>query len=423
MKSSKILASLIGLIILLGGTIPQASGQNGTLTPYSRYGYGILRDRATSTQRSMGGIGYAMQNGRQINAMNPASYASVDSLTFLFDLGIDLTSMWQSEETSAGTTLKDNTFGGGLDYVTMQFRICRNFGMSIGLVPFSSVGYSFGDEISNGVAARQGSGSLNELYAGIGGKIYKGLSVGVDFSYFFGSIINDSYAIVAGTGSQGVFQKSMKVRDWNLSAGIQYRLRTTGDQHMTLGLTYRPGKTLLGTAATYYYVENLSSPETFDEHKLRDNYTIPETWGAGINYAVGTRWMFETDFTYQPWSKAKYRGFESDEITHEFANRWKVAVGGQFVPNARGNYGQRLNYRLGAHYNRDYTIIKGNNLHEYGISMGVGFPVPSFKTTVNLGVEWLHRQASPQALIKENYLNITLGINFNEMWFRQSRIY
>ena len=74
-------------------------------------------------------------------------------------------------------------------------------------------------------------------------------------------------------------------------------------------------------------------------------------------------------------------------------------------------------------FNRDYLIVRGNNVREYGLSVGLGFPVPTFKTTVNLGFEWKHRQASPQSLIKEDYLNITLGINFNEMWFRPSKIY
>ena len=49
--------------------------------------------------------------------------------------------------------------------------------------------------------------------------------------------------------------------------------------------------------------------------------------------------------------------------------------------------------------------------------------MPSFKTIVNLGFEFRHRQGYPQALIKENYFNLTLGINFNEMWFRKSKIY
>ena len=53
-----------------------AMAQNTVITPYSRYGYGILSDNASSMQRSMGGVGYAMNSGRQINVMNPASYAA-----------------------------------------------------------------------------------------------------------------------------------------------------------------------------------------------------------------------------------------------------------------------------------------------------------------------------------------------------------
>ncbi len=41
---------------------------------------------------------------------------------------------------------------------------------------------------------------------------------------------------------------------------------------------------------------------------------------------------------------------------------------------------------------------------------------------INLGVEWKHRAAHPATLISENYLNITLGVNFNELWFWQRRI-
>ena len=68
-------------------------------------------------------------------------------------------------------------------------------------------------------------------------------------------------------------------------------------------------------------------------------------------------------------------------------------------------------------------MIRGNNLREYGITGGFGFPVPGFKSVVNLGLEWKHRRCSPVALIKEDYFNITIGINFNEMWFQKSRIY
>ena len=119
MKISKILSALIAL--QLSGTLAVIA-QNGTMTPYSRYGYGILKDNATAAQRNMGGVGYAMISGRQINVMNPASYAAIDSLTFLFDMGIDFTTMWQNE-TVDGNKLSDKQSGGGLDYITMQFPI------------------------------------------------------------------------------------------------------------------------------------------------------------------------------------------------------------------------------------------------------------------------------------------------------------
>ncbi len=47
---------------------------------------------------------------------------------------------------------------------------------------------------------------------------------------------------------------------------------------------------------------------------------------------------------------------------------------------------------------------------------------PNGKTMINIGFEWRHRQAYPQALLTENHFTVTLGINFNEMWFFQRRI-
>lgn len=399
------------------------NAQNGTLTPYSSYGYGLLRDHATSMQRSMGGVGYAMNSGRQINAMNPASHAAIDSLTFLFDMGIDVTNLWQTEEQN-GKTVKDNNFGGGIDYATIQFPLGRYMGGSVGLLPYSSVGYSFGTEIENGLDSRQGAGGLNELYVAIAGKPFKGFTVGANISYLFGTIINETYATLSSAQS-ALFQKQMIVRDYHLNFGAQYSLGLNKGDRLTLGIVYSPEKTLLGTARQVYYdTSEDSKPEFYDEHKLKDNYSLPETWGAGINYRFGRTAMLEFDYTYQPWSKAKYRGYENDgEPVMTFGDRTKYAVGAEYTPDMRGGYHKRMTYRLGGFWSDDYMKLRGNQLREYGVTVGVGFPVPTFKTTINLGIEWLHRQAQPVALIKENYLNITLGVNFNEMWFRQSKIY
>ncbi len=419
MKISRI--ALI-LALLLTATAPVVA-QNGTMTPYSAYGVGILRDRATSIQRAMGGVGYAMNSGRQINAMNPASYAAIDTLTFLFDMGIDLTAMWQTEKQN-GELIKDKDFGGGLDYVTMQFPLGKYMGGSVGLVPYSSVGYSFGSQIDNGIDSRQGSGSLNELYLGVAGRPFKGFTVGANISYLFGTVLNETYAVLSSQQS-ALFQKQMIVRDYRLTFGAQYFFSPVAGDRLTLGLTYTPGKPLLGTGRQVYLDTALDEykPQFSDEHKLKGNYSLPETWGAGINYQFGREVMVEFDYTFQPWSKAKYRYTEENEHLQSYADRSKYALGIQYVPNFRGSYFKRVNYRLGAYWADDYLKLRGNQLREYGITAGFGFPVPEFKTTINLGFEWLHRQAHPNPLIKENYLNITIGVNFNEMWFRQSKIY
>ena len=256
---------------------------------------------------------------------------------------------------------------------------------------------------------------------GIAGKPFKGFTVGANISYLFGTLLNETYAQLTSS-SYGVFQDQIEVRDFHLVFGAQYSLDLNKTDRLTLGLTYSPAKTLLGTSRPAAYAPGEGEPTFSNEHSLKGNYSLPEKWGAGINYQFGRRVMLEFDYTFQPWSKAKYRGF-GDELNFEFADRTKYALGFQYTPDFRGSYLKRVNYRLGGFYTDDYLKIRGNQLREYGVTLGFGFPVPTFKTTVNLGFEWLHRQAHPNPLIKENYLNITLGINFNEMWFRQSKIY
>lgn len=394
-----------------------AVAQSGTNTPYSAFGYGILRDHATSAQRAMGSVGVAMSSGRQTNAMNPASYAAIDTLTFLFDMGLDYTHMSQTEGDKS-----NSQYGGGLDYATMHFPITRWMGASVGVLPFSSVGYSFGNDISNGYDSRQGSGGINQLYGGLALRPFKGFSVGANVSYLFGNILNSTYALPTSSSSMGsVFQDQMEVRDYYINLGAMYGFNVAREHRITLGATFAPEKTLLGTARQVYYEQGSSNGvETKNEHPLKDNYTIPYTVAAGINYEWDRTLMFEADYTFQPWTKAKYKGFEP---LFNFADRSKYAVGLQYVPNFRGNYLSRINYRIGAYMCDDYMKFKDNQMKEFAITAGFGFPVPAMKSTVNLGLEWMRRQTSPTVLIKENYLNLTLGITFNEMWFHQRKLY
>lgn len=410
----KINKHLFAIALLLGVALGVAA--QTAMTPYSRYGYGILQDNATSAQRAMGGVGYAMNSGRQINVMNPASYASIDSLTFLFDMGISATALWSEENGNKG---KD--FGGGLDYITMQFPLGKYMGGSVGVLPFTSVGYSFGNEIVHGANAYEGSGGINQLYAGVSGRLFDRLNIGVNASYLFGTTINDIYAYTS-EGSTSLFERVMQVRDWRLQFGAQYTIDLSNKNRLTLGAVYSPGKTLLGkTWGMKYDIDSDATPDTIGYTSTKNKYSLPDCWGVGINYEWNNRLMAEVDFTYQAWKDAKYSALEDFENTR-FDNRWEISAGLQYTPKLRGNYAQRIQYRLGGFYNHDYLMVGDNNVKEYGVTAGFGLPVNGFKTIVNIGFEYRHRQATPNPLVKEDFFNITLGVNFNEMWFWKNKI-
>ena len=413
-------AKIILTLTILIGSVLGLSAQNSTITPYSRFGYGILSDNATASQRNMGGVGYAMNSGRQINVMNPASYAAIDSLTFLFDMGVDFTTLWSKEN---GTSNK--AYGGGLDYVTMQVPITKWLGASAGILPYGSTGYAFGNDIKNGSVERNGTGSLNQLYLGAGVNPVKGLYVGFNVAYLFGTITNSDYVTTSG-GLSSLFERQMEVRDWRADIGVQYVLPISRKNTLTFGLTYSPKKNLHGNVYGIYYDASASGvvPDTVNAGDTRMNgrYSTPESWGAGINWQWNNKLMVEADFTYQPWSKAKFATIEHFE-SNRFANRYRVGLGLQYQPEQRASYFKCIRYRAGVFYDRDYIMVRDNHVKEYGASIGFGLPVPGFKTLVNIGLEYRHRQASPQALVKEDYLNLTVGINFNEMWFRKSKIY
>ncbi len=413
--TSKITITLF-LLVMTG-----AAAWSQILSPYSKFGYGLLDNNATAAQMQMGGVGYAMSSGRQINVMNPASYAAADSLTFLFDMGLDFTTLKSSELNAEGKKNTDTQYGGGLDYITMQVPIGKRMGASVGLLPYSSVGYAFGSEIRNGLNQRQGSGGINQLYVGFAGRVYKGLSLGVNASYLFGNIIND-ITITTDGGSESLFEQVMQVRDFRFQVGAQYKFDIDKNNRMSLGLVYSPGKDLLGKAwVTKYDINADEAPDTISTAKLRHNAELAQTWGAGIGYEWKRKLYVEADFTYQPWSKVKTLSLPNFEGTR-FADRYQASLGASFTPALRGGYLSRITYRMGGFYNRDYMMVGDSHVKEFGFGLGFGLPALSSKTVINLGVEFRHRAATDKNLLKENYFNIRLGINFNELWFFQRKI-
>ena len=120
----------------------QLVSQNNTNSPYTRFGYGDLTEGTASELRGMGGVGIANRSKSTINVLNPASYSSVDSLTFQFDVGAGARfSHFMTKGTDGN--LSNSAFNANLEYLTMRFPLGKWLGFSAGLLPYSFSGYNF----------------------------------------------------------------------------------------------------------------------------------------------------------------------------------------------------------------------------------------------------------------------------------------
>ena len=211
------------LLMMVTGT---AIAQNNTNSPYTRYGYGDLSDQSFGNSKAMGGIAFGLRDGAQINPTNPASYTAIDSLTFLFEGGVSLQNM-----NISGGGLKLNAKNASFDYLAMQFRLAPWMAMSVGLLPYSNVGYTVSDSqtTDNGLAYSRsftGDGGLHQMYVGAGVKVLKNLSVGVNASYFWGDITRSLTQLYPNTASAYSYirQNAVSVSDYKLDFGLQYTL-------------------------------------------------------------------------------------------------------------------------------------------------------------------------------------------------------
>ena len=355
MRTVRTIALLL-LVVAAGFLVARAQI---VTTPYSKMGYGMLSDNVSSIQRSMGGVGYAMKGGRIINVMNPASYANVDSLTYLWDVGVDLTNLWSKENGNKGYN-----FGGGLDYLTGHFRVTKGLGAAFGLLPYSSVGYSYGGDIDGGSESRSGNGGFNQLFVGVGYEPVKNLSVGFNFAYLFGSTSNTT---LINSNSTSYFNRNMKMRDWNAQFGLQYSLPLSkGRDLLTVGATFQPKKSFHGDAWATSFDSQDSKVDTIGFTSMSGKYEQPASIGVGLSYNLNRKLTLEADYTYQKWSKAKYESIEGFEPSPmHFDDRWKIAGGVQFTPNKRGSYVGAMSFRAGVFYNHDYMNYNGNNVRDY----------------------------------------------------------
>lgn len=417
--------------------------QNNTNSPYTRYGYGELADRSFGAGRAMGGIGYGLRSPKQINPLNPASYSCMDSLTFLFDIGVAGQLSWFDDSFN-----KQKNINGNLEYVALQFPIAKWLALSAGLLPYSYVGYDFGsleqdilpdgstDPLNMSTRLYDGSGGLTQLYFGAGVDVWKKrLSVGANFSYLFGNITHERTVTPNSSDAYtvSVWQKT-RVSDIKMDFGVQYTHPFSAKERLTVGATYSPKQSL--SNKVYNTQQTLQSTTSGTALVSSQGDTlknvpmgIPNSFGAGFSYVKDNKFTVGADVLYEQWDKVTFpwpdKGTAADEKT-SFKNRLRVGAGAEFIPQYFGkSYLGKINYRVGAHYSNSYIQINGGGYKEYRASVGLGFPLPlmyGHTSMLNITMEYVKVKPQVKTMIDEQYFRFTLNYTFNEGWFRKRKI-
>ena len=422
-KGTNLKRTLLLGCLALAATVTGMHAQNNTNSPYTRYGYGALSDMGASNSRAMGGIGYGLRDKYHTNYLNPASYTAIDSLTFKFEGGVTL----QNTNFDDGT-LRQNAKNTSFDYLTMHFRLGKTLAMSLGLLPYSNVGYDVTSIDTDKESTTDytstnyyGSGGLHQAYVGLGYKIFRGLSVGLNFSYLWGDVSHTLSQGFPYNSSAMVFTRidEVSVKSYKMDLGVQYT-RQLGKKHFaTVGAVFSPGHDLNNSA---YINETLGNETLGYTQNMCDTaavYSIPTTIGVGATYTYDDRLTVGLDGTYQRWSKARFM-----DNGDAFADRLKVAAGAEYIPNRQGaSFVQRTRYRFGAYWSKPYYKVEGKRAaDEYGVTGGFGIPLVGGRSMLNVSAQYVRVSGKTASFLNENTLRVNIGVTFNERWFYKYKV-
>ncbi|MEP7196992.1 MAG: hypothetical protein ABI851_10765 [Saprospiraceae bacterium] len=423
------------------------SAQTNESLPLSRFGIGSLSRSLSPISQGSGHAGLAYTNAEEYNPLNPASLGFLKITDVELGYNVKFKKISDSE-TSA------NDVSGTLSYlqigVPLQNSINEildhkahkhNFGMSLGLTPFTSTSYNYSvidsNSVGNIIRKLNGSGGLNQFQLGLGYRI-KNFSTGINLGYIFGnlnyeqtfSLLNvypsaiDNYQdryYGSGVNTQLAFiyqqitNKKLISKDnvikpkainYSLLLGLPNQLRMSRYSVQTSTLD-------LGNVGeivdTLFYVDNQKSKAE-----------LPFKVLAGISYNNKDKSGIMADFGYENWENVKkFVGEQGDLINASY-----VSLGVWYKPDnsGYGNVLQRSQYRFGTFYDQGYLSISNESLKTYGLTLGMG---TSFNFQRQLCVVNLALEAGRSVLkntIEENYIKLNIGIRINDSeWFLKRR--
>jgi len=377
----------------------------------------------------MGGAGIALRDPVSINFLNPASYSGVDTNSFVFDLGIEYQINRLIDDQS-------NHFSDDMNFhhLAIAFPITKTLGFATGIIPYSNGYYnirSYVDEnhpnydpvIGETQNIHKGTGNLNKFLFGVGYSPIQNLAVGINMSFLFGEIQRDnSFQFLEDNNHfNNLSQEKLLVRGYNFDFGVQYSAYFKNDLFANAGFVFTNNQEYKTEYhrmfATYSIYSNsqYSQDTLIFEADMDARVELPKTMAFGITLGKKDKFTVSADYTLSKWAEVHFLGYEQ-----YFTNRSTFSGGIEIIPNKYANYNylNRVEYRLGGHITNSQLVLHSEQLKEFGITFGVGFPMRRTNSRINFNFDYGRRGGSfENGLHKERFFIFGLSLNFYEVWF------
>lgn len=407
-----------------------ASAQTIGNSPYAAFGIGDVKYDNTTDVNAMGGIStaYIWDFNNNFNFSNPAASKNLE-LTSIKVEATNENNFFKSNYDNMSVN-KHSTY---LSNLSIAFPLSPKVKFGIGYQPYSSKKYSvLVQNEQDGVTEAnlfRGEGTLSTVQAALAYQITPEFALGARTNFYFGNLYDINELTYSNAELINGYETRNKVKTFNFTLGTAYQKKYGLDRKLTLGATYTFGNT--GQMETSYmnstYFYNSNSDKTnisiIDEQYSSDKNLIPTEFSVGAGYGRDAKWFLGTQFDYKKGETIQFLG-------QPFVNQnsYRIAAGGWYLPNFNNfrSYFSRVTYRYGAYYEKGNLSFNGTDINQFAITGGLTLPFENRSANrlsgIDVGLEIGKRGTLENNMIRQNFVNFRIGLNFADKWF-QKRLY
>ena len=391
--------------------LPNVQAQNSTSSPFSIFGIGEIEMRDFGRTTGLGSVGIGLKSENFLNRRNPAGITGIDTLRFILDVSaaVKLSEFFTSANNARSTDFNFKSLAIGV-------RLSKRWTSSVGLCPYSNVGYQINTPLLGSAGAvdavYSGSGGVNKFYWTNAYELFHGFSLGATSSFLFGNITQ--------TAEEDIIteKKTNFVNKLYFDFGAQYSYWFGRHTNIIVGGIYGY-KSKMSVERT----KVVSSYNMIEQNKREPDMKlyIPESYGAGFSILRNKKaaeWVFAADYQFKKWSVDHLR-----DKSFTFTDSRMYSVGLQLTPNKirPENYLQFMRFMVGACYYQSYLKVNGYQINDYSVSLGMGFPfysqVRNTLSYVNVAVNIGESGTGQRGGITERYVLFSVNLSLIERWF------